>query len=343
MFNFRYFRKIYIALSLLLTIVLIGVSGFMLIEGYSVSEAFYMTIITVSTVGFNEVRPLSEVGRVFTAFLIIFSFSTFVYAITSISNYILDGEYKAYFKDLRVNKKVNKIDNHTIICGYGRNGKQAAHELKSHHRKYVIIEQDKDLIEELREQHDIPFVEGDATYEKYLEKAGISTAKALITTLPKDADNLFVVLTAREMNPNLLIISRASNDNSDKKLRRAGADNVIMPDKIGGAHMASLVIKPDVIEFVDHIMGQSEDSINLEEITFENLPEELKNKSIKELGIRDKSGANIVGFRTPEGEYIINPSPETIIMPHAKIFVLGTLEQINAFRDFASQQNVLKS
>ena len=206
----------------------------------------------------------------------------------------------------------------------------------------MVIEKDKDLIDSLRAAHDIPFVEGDATLEKHLEKAGIHEARALITTLPKDADNLFVVLTAREMNPNLLIISRASNDNSDSKLRRAGADNVIMPDKIGGAHMASLVIKPDVIEFMDYVMGQGTSSINLEEITFENLPDELKNKSIRELGIRDKSGANIVGFRTPKGEYIINPSPETIIMPEAKIFVLGTLEQINSFRDFASQQNILK-
>jgi len=320
----------------------VGVTGFRLIEGYSLAEAIYMTVITVSTVGFNEVRPLSPEGRLFTAILIIFSFSTFVYAVTSISNYILDGEYKLYFKDLRVNKKVNKISNHTIICGYGRNGKQAAHELKNHHRKFVIVEQDKDLVESLREAHDIPFVEGDATFEKHLEKAGIHSAKALITTLPKDADNLFVVLTAREMNPNLLIISRASKDNSDKKLRRAGADNVIMPDKIGGGHMASLVIKPDVIEFVDYVMGQGTNSINLEEITFENLPDELKNKTIRELGIRDKSGANIVGFRTPEGEYIINPSPDTVIMPQAKIFVLGTQEQVDAFRDFATQQSVLK-
>jgi voltage-gated potassium channel len=327
---------------LLISIILIGVAGFMLIEDYSLTDAIYMTVITVSTVGFNEVRPLSEEGRIFTAFLIIFSFSTFVYAVSSISNYILDGEYKIYFKDLRINKKVSKISKHTIICGYGRNGKQAAHELKSHHRKYVIIEQDKDLVESLREAHDIPFVEGDATMEKHLEKAGIHEAKALITTLPKDADNLFVVLTAREMNPNLLIISRASKDNSDKKLRRAGADNVIMPDKIGGAHMASLVIKPDVIEFMDYVMGQGTSSINLEEITFENLPDELKNKSIRELGIRDKSGANIVGFRTPEGEYLINPSPDTIIMPEAKIFVLGTQEQVETFRDFATQQSVLK-
>ncbi|MCB0400450.1 MAG: potassium channel protein [Flavobacteriales bacterium] len=321
----------------------IGVTGYIIIEDYTLNEAFYMTVITVSTVGFSEVRPLSPEGRIFTALLVIFSFSIFVYAVTSISNYILDGEYKIYFKNLRVNKTVSKLSNHTIICGYGRNGKQAAHELRSHHREFAVIENDRELIDVLHAAHDIPFVDGDATIEKYLEKAGIHRAKALITTLPKDADNLFVVLTAREMNPNLLIISRASNDNSDKKLRRAGANNVIMPDKIGGAHMASLVIKPDVIEFIDYVMGQGSSSINLEEITFENLPDELKNKSIRELGIRDKSGANIVGFRTPEGEYIINPSPDTIIMPQAKIFVLGTLDQINSFRDFASQQTLLRN
>lgn len=342
MLSFKYFRKIYVAISLLMMIIISGVTGFMIIEGYTLGEAFYMTIITVSTVGFNEVRPLSEIGRLFTAFLIIFSFGIFYFAISSITMYVLDGEYKTYFKDLRVTKKVDKISKHTIICGYGRNGQQAVKELESHRRKYVVVEQDKELSEVLRESHDIPFVEGDATLEKTLEKAGIKTAKALITTLPKDADNLFVVLTAREMNPNLLIISRASKENSDKKLRRAGADNVIMPDKIGGAHMASLVIKPDVIEFMDYIMGQGSNSINLEEITFENLPDELKNKSIKELGIRDKSGANIVGFRTSEGEYVINPSPDTVIMRNAKIFVLGTIDQIDAFRDFATQQSTLK-
>ena len=342
MLNFRYFRKIYVALTLLVTIIIIGVAGFSIIENYTLSEAIYMTIITVSTVGFNEVRPLSSEGRLFTAFLIIFSFGTFAYAISSITMYVLDGEYKRYFKDLRITKKVDKISKHTIICGYGRNGKQAVSELDAHHRKFVVVEFDKELIEELRETHEIPFVDGDATFEKTLERAGIAKAEALITTLPKDADNLFVVLTAREMNQDLLIISRASKDNSDKKLRRAGANNVIMPDKIGGAHMASLVIKPDVIEFMDYVMGQGTSAINLEEITFENLPEELKNKTITELGIREKSGANIVGFRTPEGEYIINPSPDTIIMPRAKIFVLGTIEQIDAFRDFASQQNLLK-
>jgi|TARA_B110000459_G_C16625649_1_gene505394 voltage-gated potassium channel len=340
--NFKHFRKVYIALLLLITIIFIGIAGFIIIEGYTLGEAFYMTVITVSTVGFNEVRPLSDVGRIFTAFLIIFSFSTFVFAVTSISNYILNGEYKIYFRDLRISKKMSKVSNHTIICGYGRNGKQACAELKSHHIAYVVIEEDKELSEELREEHEIPFVQGDATLEKTLERAGIMTAKALITTLPKDADNLFVVLTAREMNPGLLIISRASKENTDKKLKRAGADNVIMPDKIGGAHMASLVIKPNVIEFMDYVMGQGSSSVNLEEISFENLPDDLKNKSIKELGIRDKSGANIVGLRTKDGEYLINPSLDTEITAHTKIFVLGTVDQIAVFRNFATQQAVLK-
>ena len=340
--NFNYFKKVYIAFFLLFVIIVVGVTGFIIIEGYTLGEAFYMSVITVSTVGFNEVRPLSDLGRVFTAFLIIFSFSTFVFAVTSISNYVLNGEYKIYFRDLRINKKMSKVSNHTIICGYGRNGKQAATELKAHHKDYVVIESDKELIEELRGEYELPFVQGDATLEKTLERAGILTAQALITTLPKDSDNLFVVLTAREMNPNLLIISRASKENTDKKLKRAGANNVIMPDKIGGAHMASLVIKPDVIEFIDYVMGQGSSSVNLEEISFENLPHEFKNKSIKALKIENKSGANIVGLRTKEGEYIINPSPETEVTDRTKIFVLGTLDQIKDFRALATQQDLLK-
>jgi voltage-gated potassium channel len=142
-----------------------------------------------------------------------------------------------------------------------------------------------------------------------------------------------VVLTARSINSKLTIISRASDDNSDKKLKIAGANNVIMPDKIGGAHMASLVIKPDVIEFIDHITGQGGPNINLEEIVFSELPEQLRNHTIKDLEIRNKSGANIIGYKTNEGEYVINPSAETKIIPGAKLFVLGTPEQVRKLRE----------
>lgn len=341
MLNYKYFKKIYFALIVLLLILITGTIGFRLIEGYSFINALYMTVITVSTVGFREIKELSDIGKIFTIFLIITSFGTFAYTITSISIYILDGEFNRYFRNLRTNRKVNKINNHTIVCGYGRNGKQAVAELKAHNKEYVVIEQKPEIVEQLRESH-IPYIEGDATVEKTLEKAGIERAKALISTLPNDAANLFVVLTAREMSSSLLIISRASQDNSDKKLRRAGANNVIMPDKIGGAHMASLVIKPDVIEFIDYVMGQGTSSVNLEEITYENLPDEYKDKTIEELGIKNKSGANIVGYRKPEGGYLINPSPDVKVVPKSKIFVLGTTDQIASFRSKPEQEKILK-
>jgi len=224
------------------------------------------------------------------------------------------------------------MKNHVIICGYGRNGKQAAIKLHIHKTPFVIIENnhhevninsgiDKELI-----------VIGDATHDEVLIKAGIKNARAIITTLPKDADNLFVVLTARGINSNIKIISRASDEHSDTKLKRAGADNVIMPDKIGGAHMASLVLKPDVVEFVDVLTVRGDLDFHLDEISGEELQDEIYGKTIRELEIRNKFGANIVGFKTSEGQYIINPSPDTIIKPDSKIFILGSHEQINNLR-----------
>jgi voltage-gated potassium channel len=158
-------------------------------------------------------------------------------------------------------------------------------------------------------------------------------AKALITTLPTDAANVFIVLTARNLNPHLTIISRASDDGSDAKLKIAGANNVIMPDKVGGAHMASLVMKPDVMEFLDYITAQRADSINLEEISFDSVSVGLKNKTLKDLEIRNKSGANIIGFKTAAGDYIVNPSAETQIIPQSKIFVLGSPDQIKKLKE----------
>lgn len=333
MFSFRLFSKIYFSIFLLFAIVCVGIIGYMLIEHYSFFDALYMTIITVSTVGYEEVHPLSDPGRLFTIFLIITSFGTFAYAITSISRYVMDGEFNRYFKIYKVSEAIKKLEDHVIICGYGRNGKQAAHVLKKHNKRFVVVEEKKDVLDSLNQKHADLVIQGDSTQDEVLIRAGILKAKALITTLPIDADNLFIVLTARALNPNLTIISRASEENSDKKLKVAGANNVIMPDKIGGAHMASLVMKPDVMEFVDLITGQGGDNIRLEEITFDNLPEVYRNKSIRELAIGSKSGANIIGFKTNDSEYIINPNADTKIIPDAKLFVLGTSEQINKMKE----------
>ncbi len=333
--HFRYFSKIYFPVGILLLITLVGTSGYMLIENYNLLNAFYMTVITMATVGFSEVHPLSDSGKMFTAFLICTSFGTFAYAVTNITSYIVNGEYSKFFKIRRLNNELEKLENHVIICGYGRNGKQAARVLRSHGQRFVVIEEREEPMQAMVEKYPHLVLKGDATQDEILIQAGILKARSLITTLPVDADNLFIVLSARSLNPKLSIISRASDDNSDKKLKTAGADHVIMPDMVGGAHMASLVMKPDVVEFMDYITGVSVD-INLEEITFDKLPENFQNKTISELDIRNKSGANIIGFKTADGNYVINPTPETKLIPNAKLFVLGTGEQIKKLKEIFS-------
>lgn len=328
---FKGYYKFLIPILLLNSLLIIGTIGYVLIDGYSWFNAFYMTVITVATVGYGEIEPLSVSGRIFTAFLIITSFGTFAYAVSAITRFVIDGEFNQFFKTKRLMATIDKLSDHVIVCGYGRNGRQAAHILKKHDKRFVVIEESGKITDTINHKFSDLVLNGNATQDEVLLKAGILRAKALITTLPIDADNLFIVLTARNLNPNLTIISRASDDGSDTKLKIAGADNVIMPDKVGGAHMASLVMKPDVMEFVDYITAQGGDNINLEEIAFDG-NSILQNKTLKDLEIRNKSGANIIGFKTAMGEYVVNPSADTKIIPHSKIFVLGTPEQIKTLK-----------
>ena len=337
MYNvFKSYYRFYAPLLILLSLWVIGTIGYVIIDDYSWFDAFYMTIITVATVGYGEVAPLSQAGKLFTAFLIITSFGTFAYAVSSITKFVIDGEFNEFFKNRKLNATIDKISDHVIICGYGRNGRQAAQVLKKHHKRFVVIENSATLTSTLNHKFSELVITGDSTQDEVLIKAGILRAKAIITTLPVDADNLFIVLSARNLNKNLTIISRASEDNSDTKLKIAGANNVIMPDKVGGAHMASLVMKPDVMEFIDHITAEGGDNISLEEISFESIPDELKNKTLKDLEIRNRSGANIIGYKTAKGEYIINPSADTLVIPDSKLFVLGTPEQIAALKKILS-------
>jgi voltage-gated potassium channel len=334
--SFKSYYRFYAPLLILMALWLLGTIGYVIIDNYSWFDAFYMTVITVATVGYGEVAPLSHAGKLFTAFLIITSFGTFAYAVSSITKFVIDGEFNEFFKNRKLNTAVEKLSDHIIICGYGRNGRQAAQVLKKHKKRFVVIEKNTSLTSSLNHKFSDLVISGDSTQDEILIKAGILKAKALITTLPVDADNLFIVLTARNLNKNLTIISRASEDNSDTKLKIAGANNVIMPDKVGGAHMASLVMKPDVMEFIDHITAEAGDNVNLEEISFDKIPDELKNKTLKDLEIRNRSGANIIGYKTAEGKYIVNPSADTRIIAESKLFVLGTQEQIAALKQILS-------
>jgi voltage-gated potassium channel len=195
-----------------------------------------------------------------------------------------------------------------------------------------VIESNPDIAETLREKENILYVEGDSTQDEVLMQAGIEDARALITTLPVDADNLYVVLTAREINPDLKIISRASNERSDVKLKRAGASNVIMPDRVGGQQMAMLITQPDVVEFLDYMMLQEPGSVFLEELNLSSLSNCSEGHQIEELWKRNNSGANILGLRRPDGSYIINPSRDVKIDCDDQLFVLGTVDQIQELK-----------
>lgn len=304
----------------------------MAVESYSLLDSFYMTVITVSTVGFKEVQPLSDEGKTFTAFLIIISFGTFAYAVSSLSRYLITGEIKYYYKNYKVHQEIKKLKNHVIVCGFGRNGQEAVKSLEAYGKKVVIIERDE-LAKEALQDNGKLYIEGDATNEDVLLKAGLDKASALVTTLPKDSENVFVVLTAKELNHDLRIISRATASSSNRKLKIAGANNVIMPDKVGGAHMASLVVTPDIYEFLERISMTGQDDINLEELDFKNIPDDYHNNSIKQLKKHFASNCLIIGYKGSDGQFVVNPSDDMKIVPHSKLFVLGTPDQLTGLKE----------
>ncbi|MDF1576633.1 MAG: potassium channel protein [Bacteroidales bacterium] len=331
-------KHAYYTLGLLLSVLVIGSVGYSLL-GFTTSEAIYQTIITMATVGFEEVHPLNNHGMWFTSFLVIVSIGIFAYAVTTFTRYIVEGVFRNSYKDTQVKRKISRLSDHVIICGYGRNGKQAAIELLEHKVPIVVVEQDDDIVQTLRETPGMLYVEGDAADEEVLKSACIYTARALITTLPVDADNLFVVLSAKELNPAVKIIARASLENSDVKLKRAGATNVIMPDKIGGQRMAKLVAQPDIVEFIDILLLQSAKNVVLEEISCKNIASCFAGKSIIELDIRNTSGANIIGMKRKDESYLINPLPETTLTSSDQLFALGTKEQISHLRKTISTEH----
>ncbi|SFS74197.1 potassium channel family protein [Lutibacter maritimus] len=324
--------KLYISSSLLTAVLIIGIGGFMIISNESFIDSLYMTIITMSTVGFGTLHELNQTEKLFTVFLIILSIIVYGYSVTALTEYFANRNIFQILKLKKVQQEIQSLKNHTVVCGYGRNGKQAVAKLKQFNQPCIVIEKRKDEIADL-ERDNILFVEGDATNDDDLKKLGLDRAKSLITALPSDADNLFVVLSARQFNKDFTIISRASNESSYGKLKFAGATNVIMPDKLGGAHMASLVVTPDLVEFVDRLTIAGTTNANLEEISVNSLPDEYLSKTILDLDLRKKTGCNVIGFKTKEGEYLINPDAKTKLENDTHLIVLGNKEEILKLRD----------
>ena len=324
--------KIAVALLMLLLIFCLGVLGFRLLYGYAWVDALYMTVITITTVGFGEVHPMSQSEKVFTSIFILSSIFIVGYAIKVISEYVLSKSNIGNLKHKKVQAKINPLHNHVIVCGYGRNGQQAVHKLEAYKKAYVVIEMNEDVVQKFYDEKHL-FVHGNANEDETLLKAGIERASTLICALPSDADNLFVVLSARQINSKLKIISRATEETSYQKLKLAGADNVIMPDKIGVEHMASLVVTPDLIEFLDNLTVSGEhDSIYVEQVHFEKVCPSGEEQAIKDIDLRKKTGCSIIGYKTPQGNYIVNPEPTLVLQKDSKLILIGRPNQIESLK-----------
>ncbi len=323
--------KIYLAILLMVSVLAMGVLGYRFLSNLSWIDAFYMTIITVTTVGFSEVGPMDTQEKVFTVILIILSVFIFAFALSVITEYILSRNSLQLLKKKKVKNMISNLSNHVIVCGFGRNGMQSAKRLTAYKKPFVVIERDKEIIE--KHEDEVLFVEGDANEDEVLREAGVDSAQYLIVALPDDAANLFVVLSARQLNKELFIISRASLVTSQKKLQLAGANKVIMPDKIGGDHMASLVVMPDLITFMDKLSTEGEHTTNLEEVAIENFEGQANCSSIRDLDLRNKTGCTIIGYIEPNGNYIINPEADTKLEPQSKVIVLGRPEQIHKLNE----------
>ena len=329
------FNRLWLALGLLAFSFTVGVGGFMMLEEFSFIDAFYMTVITASTVGFGEVHPLSDGGRLFTSFYILFNLLVVAYLVSVLTTYIFDGELRHLFRMIRADQEIKSFRNHVIVCGFGRNGYKAYDELRLSGTRAVVVEQNQALLvatnERLARDQQILAVFGNATLDSTLRQAGIEHARALITTLPSDADNVFVALSARELNPHITIIARASARSSVSKLMSAGANSVVLPDEIGGSHMANLVIRPEVIRFLDMISGLDPNKLRLEELPFGELRPSLRGRSIRELDVRSRTGATVIALRREaDNELVVSPAADYRPAAGDVLLVLGNEEQIQA-------------
>jgi len=308
-----------------LCIVIFGTVGYMLIEDWELFDALYMTVITISTVGFSEVHQISQAGRLFTILLVFFGVGFSLYIAAAVVQFMVEGRIRLILGRRRLEKKISRIKNHYIVCGYGRIGRVLCRNLKRKPFDLVVIEKNPELISAM-DTDGVLYVSGDAADEENLLRAGIKRAKGLIAVLASDTDNVFLVLTARQLDPDLLIIARGSQEESKSKLRAAGANTVESPYDIGAASMAHRIIRPTVTSFLDLAFAHKRKDIQMEEIPV-SASSDLVNVMLKDTGIRQKYNLIIIAIKKPGKSMLFNPSFEAIIEMGDTIIAVG--EEIN--------------
>jgi voltage-gated potassium channel len=325
-------RRIQSALLALVIIMVAGVLGYMLLEGWSFSEALYMTVITLTTVGYREVRPLDTSGQLWTMLLLITGVGTLFYAAVSSVELVVEGTIQGYFGRRRVKAAINRLGDHYILCGYGRVGHQVAREFAADGVPFVIIDQEPEAVEECLAEGYLT-LQGEASDDAVLEEAGIRRARGLVAAVDSDADNVFVVLSARKLNPQLHIVARASSDESAAKLQMAGADRTLSPYAVGGRRLASLATQPLIVDFLDIVTrGEKGIEFRLEEF---GVPKSspIAGSTIGELRIGERTGAMILAIRSEEGTFDTTPSAQDRLHAGDTLIVLGTHGQISRLED----------
>lgn len=325
-------KRLIFALVFITCVVIAGSAGYMLIEGWGCLDSLYMTVITIASVGYKEIHDLSANGRIFTIILIISGVGSVTYALTTIAKIVVEGEIQEVFGRKRLEKKIKELKGHYIVCGYGRMGRIICRELKEKDIKFVVIEKRPDTFESAEETL---VLKGDATKDENLKEAGIEKAKGLISVLPTDAENLFVVLSARELNPKLFIVARAGEEGSEQKLLRAGADRVVSPYHIGGLRIAHTVLKPAVVDFIEFATKSGNIDLQMEEITVQH-NSKLAGLTLDECGIGRDLGIIVVAIKKVSGDMKFNPTFRTSIEAGDTLIALGEISKLRIFEDMAT-------
>ena len=319
-------RHLILSIILLLAILIVGTAGYMIIEDWRFLDALYMTIITISTVGYREINQIGDPGRVFTILLVVVGVGFSLYVAAAVVQFMVEGRMRILLGRRRLDQKINLLKNHYIVCGYGRIGRVICHNLKRKPLDVVAIDKSPELIP-VMDADDILYVSGDAADEASLIKAGIKRAKGLVAALATDTDNVFLVLSARQLAPELTIIARASKEAVKSKLQAAGADSVESPYEMGAVSMAHHIIRPTVTNFLDLAFAHRRKDIQMEEIPVSQ-SSELVNVPLKDSGIRQNFNLIIIAIKKPDGNMLFNPSFEAAIMPDDTVIAVGELENL---------------
>ena len=325
------FRGVRIGLGALALVLVVGTIGYLLF-GFGLLDAVFQTVITITTVGFNSPHPLDGGSKVFTIILILVGVGTALYTFSAVLEVLIDGHMRDLIRRRKMERNIDLMDKHVIVCGWGRVGREVARFLAGGKTDLVVIDRDAERL------RGIPyaFVCGDIADDETLLRAGLNRAAAVVAALDTDADNLYVTVAAKSMRPNIQIIARARNESSESKLVRAGADRVVNPQQLGGDRMASFVTQPHIVDFVDVVMHDGSLKFRLQEVTLA-ADSALAGKTLRSAHLRDQTGALVLAIRRPDGRFVTNPSPEDTIEAEDVLISIGTGEQLEALAAFANR------